>query len=114
MKPKYFKNSKASWEQVTSWARRKAVHGETCSAAVNDLGERTSRLHSHPHEQISYIISGTTDFVIGDKIINVSAGDIIVIPANTPHGGGSHTCVMLDFFCPKREEFVESTNYDEL
>jgi quercetin dioxygenase-like cupin family protein len=99
---------------MTTWAKRRTAHGETCSAAINDLGERTSKLHSHPHEQISYIVSGSTDFVVGDKVFTVSPGDLIVIPANVPHGGGSHTCRMVDFFAPKREEFPESTDYEEL
>jgi mannose-6-phosphate isomerase-like protein (cupin superfamily) len=112
MNPKYYSYEHTSWEHVRSWAKRKTVHGETCSAVINDLGERNASVHSHPHEQISYIVSGHTDFALGDRIIPVSPGDILVIPPNVPHGGGSNACVMVDFFCPKREEFTECVQLD--
>lgn len=108
MEPKYMNFLKSSWDVLRPWARRKVVHGDTCSVAINDLGERNSSVHSHPHEQITYIASGSTDFVLGDKVIRVSPGDVLVIPPNTPHGGGSSACTMVDFFTPKREEFSES------
>jgi quercetin dioxygenase-like cupin family protein len=107
MESKYVNYNDASWQELRPWAKRRAVHGETCTVAINSLGERKSSVHSHPHEQITYIASGTTDFVLGDRVITVGAGDILVIPPDMPHGGGSGACVMVDFFAPKREDFVE-------
>jgi quercetin dioxygenase-like cupin family protein len=104
---RFIKPAEMEWEQVRSWAKRLVVHAEKCSAVVNVLGgDRKSILHQHPHEQISYIISGRTEFTVGNKTAWVEAGDIIVIPPNTDHGGGESECSMIDFFTPVREDFV--------
>lgn len=111
---KFAANADTNFIELRPWARRKCVKGDTCTIAVNDLGERKATLHSHEHEQISYILKGETDFQVGDHVIHVVPGDIIVIPPNVPHGGGANACVMIDFFAPQREEFVESDNIKEL
>jgi quercetin dioxygenase-like cupin family protein len=109
MAGKHIEPEKMEWEQVKPWAKRLVVHGKTCSAVVNQLGsERKSGLHQHPHEQISYIVSGTTEFALGNKVFTVKAGDIIVIPPNIDHGGGESECTMIDFFSPRRDEYTES------
>ncbi len=107
MDVKYVSNENSEFIEMRPWARRKCVQGETCTIAINDLGDRKATLHSHPHEQISYILQGETDFQVGERVIQVHPGDILVIPPNVPHGGGSKACVMIDFFAPKRADFVE-------
>ena len=64
-------------------------------------------LHSHPHLQITYVVEGAFEFEVdGEKKI-VRKGDTILKRDNAPHG-----CVCLekgilvDFFTPKREDFV--------
>ncbi|MFD0979187.1 MULTISPECIES: cupin domain-containing protein [Tropicimonas] len=65
-------------------------------------------LHSHPHEQISYVLSGVFEFEIGDQKKVVRAGDSTYKQPNMVHGA---TCleegVLLDFFTPHREDFVK-------
>ncbi len=63
--------------------------------------------HSHPHEQVSYVISGKFEFTIdGEKII-VGPGDTTYKKPNVVHGA---VCleegVMLDIFTPQREDFL--------
>ena len=65
-------------------------------------------LHSHPHTQITYIISGRFRFTVGDKTYEVKAGDTLLKKDGIIHGcvaleGG----VMLDFFTPAREDFIK-------
>ena len=104
---KYVSNETSEFLEMRPWARRKCVQGETCTIAVNDLDDRKATLHSHPHEQITYILKGETDFQVGDRQLTVHPGDIIVIPPNVPHGGGSKACTMIDFFSFIRDDFVE-------
>lgn len=65
-------------------------------------------LHSHPHEQISYIISGKFEFTIGGVKYVVSAGDTVYKQPNIVHGA---VCleegVMLDIFTPARKDFLK-------
>ncbi|GAK20720.1 pectin degradation protein KdgF [Vibrio sp. JCM 19052] len=64
-------------------------------------------LHSHPHEQITYVLSGEFEFTIGDETIVVKAGDALYKQPNIIHGC---TClsegVLLDNFTPMRKDFV--------
>ena len=110
---KYVSNENSEFIELRSWARRKCVQGENCTIAINDLDERKATIHSHPHEQITYFLQGETDFQVGDRIIHARPGDIIVIPPNVPHSGGSSACTMIDFFTPRREDFVECPYTDE-
>ena len=64
-------------------------------------------LHSHPHTQITYIVSGAFEFEVdGEKKI-VRAGDVLL-----KRNGIEHGCVcleegiLLDIFNPMRKEFV--------
>ncbi len=64
-------------------------------------------LHSHPHTQITYVISGSFEFTIGDEKHIVNVGDTLL-----KKNGITHGCVclkegvLLDIFSPMREDFV--------
>lgn len=64
-------------------------------------------LHSHSHEQITYVLSGEFEFTIGDETKVVKAGDALYKQPNIIHGC---TClsegVLLDNFTPMRKDFV--------
>ena len=63
--------------------------------------------HTHPHEQISYIIEGKIKFKIGAEEVVVSAGDSCYVPPNVEHGVIAHTdAKLVDVFSPQREEFL--------
>lgn len=63
--------------------------------------------HAHPHEQITYIISGKCRYTVGEETREVGAGDSVLIPGNV-----SHSIVILedmkviDAFSPAREDFL--------
>lgn len=64
-------------------------------------------VHSHPHTQITYVVSGAFAFTIGGRTQTVRAGDSLLKEEGVPHG-----CVcleegiLLDIFSPMREDFV--------
>jgi quercetin dioxygenase-like cupin family protein len=42
--------------------------------------------HSHPGEEIIYVLEGTWEYTVGDKPpVTLKAGDVLFIPAGTPH-----------------------------
>jgi mannose-6-phosphate isomerase-like protein (cupin superfamily) len=43
------------------------------------------RLHRHPYEEIFIVQEGEARFVAGDEERVAGAGDIVVVPADTPH-----------------------------
>ena len=65
-------------------------------------------LHSHPHTQITYVVSGTFEFTVGDRKYVVKPGDTLIKKDGVVHGcvapeGG----VLIDFFTPCREDFLK-------
>jgi len=66
-------------------------------------------LHSHPHEQLSYILEGKCKFVLGDEIFDLVEGDVILIPPDVPHSlevTGDKNVLNLDVFSPIREDYL--------
>ncbi|KPJ50973.1 MAG: hypothetical protein AMJ41_00560 [candidate division Zixibacteria bacterium DG_27] len=66
--------------------------------------------HSHPHEQIGMVYSGKAILRIGEEERIVDKGDFYRIPADVPHSDtciGGEPFVVLDIFCPPREDFIE-------
>lgn len=65
-------------------------------------------MHSHPHTQITYVVSGEFSFTIEGETRVVKAGDSMLKEKGPVHGC---TClkkgVLLDIFTPMREDFVK-------
>ena len=63
--------------------------------------------HSHPHTQISYVLSGEFTYHIEGEARKMLPGDSIVVDGGKLHGC---TCVkagtLLDIFAPMRKDFV--------
>lgn len=63
-------------------------------------------IHQHPHEQVTYVISGRFEFTVGSETTVLEPGMAALIPGNTPHGGRTLTAVkVVDLFAPVREEY---------
>jgi quercetin dioxygenase-like cupin family protein len=65
-------------------------------------------LHSHPHEQISYIVSGKLIYFLGEEQRTLEAGDMVTIPPDVPHAiqALTPTVRLADAFTPVREDFL--------
>jgi quercetin dioxygenase-like cupin family protein len=64
-------------------------------------------LHSHPHEQIGYVISGSFEYEEEGSKVVVKAGDSYYVAPNILHGVVAlEDSVLLDIFAPKREDFL--------
>jgi mannose-6-phosphate isomerase-like protein (cupin superfamily) len=42
-------------------------------------------LHKHPYEEILIVQEGQGTFVVGDEELVVSAGEVAIVPPDTPH-----------------------------
>ncbi len=64
--------------------------------------------HTHPHEQMTFVASGSFEFTVGDETHTVKAGDTVYMPSNVPHGTLSleDGSVLIDVFTPIREDFL--------
>jgi len=41
--------------------------------------------HWHDHDQVIYVLAGAGRVIVGDEEVAISAGDVVVAPAGTPH-----------------------------
>lgn len=83
------------------------VHTERSTIADFRIAEGTELpLHHHPHEQTSTVLDGEFLFEIDGVKRICRAGDVAVIPSDTPHRGTALTpCRIIDVFVPAREDY---------
>ena len=66
------------------------------------------KLHSHPHEQFSFMVSGRMKLTVGEETREIGAGEMWHAPPNVMHGGeplGDEPVVFIDVYSPPNEEF---------
>lgn len=83
------------------------AHGQSMSFGYVKLEKGSSvPMHKHIHEQITYILEGELDMVIGGEACLLTTGMHHVIPSNTLHSAVAITkCTVIDVFSPAREEY---------
>jgi quercetin dioxygenase-like cupin family protein len=66
-------------------------------------------LHSHPEEQIMYVLEGYCDEIVAGKIYRLEKGDAIYLPSNIVHGAFIYEvdCKAIDFFAPARSDYAQ-------
>lgn len=87
-----------------------AVGEKSMVTKMNYVKGNFATLHTHPHEQCGYVISGEYRLIVdGTEKIDVimRPGDTYAIPGNTPHSfevieGGE----VIDVFTPHREDYL--------
>lgn len=63
--------------------------------------------HRHPHEQVSYILSGSFQYEVEGKTYTLHKGDSYYVAPNELHGATAlEDAVILDIFTPQREDFL--------
>ncbi len=102
--------SKTEWNEIRKGVEQKAFSGSGATVALHRLMPgHEPRPHSHPHEQIAYIIEGQMRFHIADEVIDVGPGGLVVIPGGVTHWGevlGDKPVLNLDVFTPRRPEYA--------
>jgi quercetin dioxygenase-like cupin family protein len=63
-------------------------------------------MHSHPHEQVTYVIEGRFEFTVGSDTTILEPGTAALIPSGASHGGKTLTkCLVIDVFAPARDDY---------
>ena len=106
---RWVKNSEIDLQKCGEGVARKILAYTDEMMCVENHFETGSvgALHSHPHTQITYIVSGAFEFEIDGEKRVVRAGDTLLKKNGVVHGC---VClekgVLVDFFTPMREDFV--------
>lgn len=102
-------------EAVTDKISRKLVTSERMMLAQVFL-EKGAIVpkHHHENEQLTYILEGSLRFRIGEKLdreVVVSAGEVLVLPANVPHEAEAlEDTLDVDIFSPPRQDWLDGTD----
>ncbi|MCF1503112.1 cupin domain-containing protein [Afifella sp. H1R] len=104
-------------EEVRKGVTRTAFRGDNALMVMNWLEPGMEvKPHSHPFEQLAYILAGRVRFTIGDDVVEVGAGQVVRIPPDVLHCGepvGEEVAVNLDVFAPVRDDYRHLTAYQE-
>jgi quercetin dioxygenase-like cupin family protein len=95
-------------EKVTEMVSQKIISGEREMLAQIYLKRGALvPMHSHESEQMTYILQGALRFLVAGEEIVVSEGEVLHIPAWTPHQAEAlEDTFELDVFSPIRKEWV--------
>lgn len=64
-------------------------------------------LHSHPHEQTGYLVSGHIRLCVGDETFDVKPGDSWCVPGDVEHNAEIiEDSVAIEVFSPVREDYL--------
>jgi len=83
------------------------VHGDALTLGYVEV-KKGSILpeHHHVHEQITFVLEGQLDMIIGGVSCPLKAGMYHVIPSNVPHSATTPVdCKVIDVFSPVREDY---------
>lgn len=104
------KNEQVKATKVSEGVDRKLLASVGNITAVEMSFEKDSigAVHSHPHEQVGYVLSGSFELTIGDEKHIIQAGDTYYIKPNLLHGVVALAdSSLLEMFTPQREDFLK-------
>jgi quercetin dioxygenase-like cupin family protein len=107
-----YKTTDVDAVEVEPGRKRRLLHTDNLMVVVWDFAggpwENPDAPHSHPHEQVTYIVEGEILFFLGEDMQRLGTGDMVAIPSNVPHSiqlVSSHVR-LIDSFTPLRQEFL--------
>lgn len=104
-------NNTMDYEICGDGVKRKILtySNKTMMVEVTFEKDAVGAIHTHSHEQISYIAKGSFEFNLDGQKKVVHTGDSILIPSDLPHGviALEDDSIIVDVFTPPREDFLK-------
>ena len=104
----FFDEQKLETKHPVEGATLKAVWGESTMLTFFEFNPRAViPTHSHPHEQISYVIKGALEFTLDGETRILKAGQGAVVPPETEHGAKvlDEPTRVVDGWHPVRDDY---------
>ena len=99
-----------SFEDLGGGVKRKilAYGDDIMQVEVHFEEGAVGAMHSHPHTQLTHVLSGKFEFTIDGETKIVSSGDTLFKLPNVVHGCVClEAGVLLDTFTPMRSDFIK-------
>ena len=104
-------------EVVRKGVSRAGFRGEDVLLVMNKIEPGMDiNPHSHPFEQVVYIVEGRVRFHVGDDEMEAGPGSLIRIPPDVVHYAepiGDEPALNLDVFAPIRDDYRHLVEYQE-
>lgn len=101
-------------EPMTGFLRRFLWGDRGMLARLDITKGAVVQRHSHDAEQITFVVSGALRLKLGEsgeEVVDVRAGEVLVIPSNVPHGAEAlEDTLDMDFFSPPRQDWIDKTD----
>jgi quercetin dioxygenase-like cupin family protein len=113
--PKHYRWNDLVAEPLKGSITRRMITGDSMMIAEIRLAKGDGvPMHSHHNEQLTYITQGALHFKLGeaqDREVTVRAGEVLVIPSNTPHSAYAlEDTIDIDIFSPPREDWLDGSD----
>lgn len=104
----YNMNALSEVELIDGITARFVVGGRMMFSYVKLAPGAVMPTHSHPHEQLGYVVEGSMVLTLGEEERELHPGDAYTIPGDIKHRavGGPNGCLVLDVFSPLREDYL--------
>ena len=108
----YIHEAEIEKEKIGEGRQRYLSHTERLMMVVIDFHDGPTAEpdppHSHPHEQVSYVVAGELVVHIGEETKKLAPGDMFTVPPDVPHTVQllSEYVRLVDTFTPIRDEFI--------
>lgn len=99
-------------EQIAEGIKRQMVVGENVMVCRFTFAPFVvTDVHTHPHEQMTLVVSGKVRFTIDGLTVIAAPGDVLHFPPHNEHGATmlDEEVVLIDIFSPIREDFLDAT-----
>ncbi len=103
------KGPSANWIEVFPGVRRHRLvaTNQTYQMEVRLATGSQVPLHTHPHEQITYVVHGRLRCQVGDETFEVGPGEAALMPSDTPHALWTlEAALVIDTFVPARADYL--------
>jgi quercetin dioxygenase-like cupin family protein len=103
------KKDSVAYDNMAPGIKRKilATGGKMMAVEVHFKKGAIAAVHTHPHEQIGYILKGSFEFEIEGKKNIIKAGDSFYVSPHKAHGViALEDTTALDVFTPQRQDFL--------
>jgi quercetin dioxygenase-like cupin family protein len=93
---------------LVAGVRGRAMIGDALMLNLIELDPNSEvPLHSHPHEQMGYVLAGEINLIVEGVDHWLRPGDAFQVPGGVEHAAkaGASGCRALDVFHPVREDY---------